>query len=135
MYIYIFHSHKNIIQYLYRIACFEIIDQRVIATGDPFVVYLQRVTSLAFLCYVLRDKYRRSPCFFFFSTQMLFAEEASQITRHYRGLSFLHGDWPWQTTNLSSLLSSPSLANLLLVWPFAAPYTCSSSRSNNNRSV
>lgn len=78
MYIYIFHSHKNIIQYLYRIACFEIIDQRVIATGDPFVVYLQRVTSLAFLCYVLRDKYRRSPCFFFFSTQMLFAEEASR---------------------------------------------------------
>lgn len=39
-----------------------------------------------------------------------------EITRHYRDLSFLHGDWPWQTTNLSSLLSSPGLANLLLVW-------------------
>lgn len=91
---------------------FEMIDQRVRNESSP------RVIPSSFIYNVL---HRSHSCVTWIaisiagvhvsssSTQMLFAEEASQITRHYRGLSFLLRDWPWQT-NLSSLLSSPDQA-------------------------
>lgn len=114
---------------------FEMIDQRVRNESSP------RVIPSSFIYNVL---HRSHSCVTWIaisiagvhvsssSTQMLFAEEASQITRHY-SLSSSGTGLGKQTSPLSSPLPT-RLGKLILVWPFVAPYACSSPRSNN-RSV